>query len=60
MMHQGKKLTHTIAVSTPQNINYAFNLALGSLIQVWGGELLDVTDMWHQRGNASVNNSMVK
>ncbi|MEM0994225.1 MAG: DUF1080 domain-containing protein [Bacteroidota bacterium] len=50
LMHDGKKRTHVISVGTPEKINYSYDLASGALLQVWGGEFLDVTDMWHARG----------
>lgn len=51
LMHKGKKRTHCISVGTSQKINYAFDLQFGSLLLVWGGGFLDVTKMWHSRGN---------
>lgn len=50
MMHHSDKRTHVIAVGMPQGINYAYDLAFGSLILVWDGNFLDATQMWHSRG----------
>lgn len=47
---EGKKLTHVISVGYPNQINYSYNLKQGSLFQIWRGEFLNVTDMWHERG----------
>jgi hypothetical protein len=47
---EGKKLTHVISVGYPSQINYSYNLKQGSLFQIWRGEFLNVTDMWHERG----------
>lgn len=45
-----KKLTHIISAGYPNQVNYSYNLKQGSLLQVWRGHFLDVTDMWHERG----------
>ncbi|MEM8528640.1 MAG: DUF1080 domain-containing protein [Bacteroidota bacterium] len=55
LMHNDEKLTHAISVGTPQKINYSYDLATGTLLQVWGGDFLDVTDMWHARGNKQLS-----
>ena len=50
LMHKGNKRTHCISVGTPQKINYAYDLAIGSLLKAWNGPFLDATQMWHARG----------
>jgi len=45
-----KKLTHIISAGYPNQVNYSYNLKQGALLQVWRGQFLDVTDMWHERG----------
>jgi len=45
-----KKLTHVISAGYPGQLNYSYDLKQGALIQVWRGQFLDVTDMWHERG----------
>ncbi len=50
LIHRGNKRTHCISVATPEGINYAVDLAFGSLIQTWSGGFLDATKMWHARG----------
>lgn len=45
-----KKLTHIISVGHPDQLNYAYNLKQGSVFQIWRGKFLDVTEMWHERG----------
>ncbi|MUH37974.1 DUF1080 domain-containing protein [Zobellia amurskyensis] len=50
LMHGDEKRTHCISVGTPQKINYAYDLASGCLLEVWSGEFLDATQMWHSRG----------
>lgn len=50
LMHGNEKRTHCISVGTPQKINYAYDLASGCLLEVWSGDFLDATQMWHSRG----------
>ncbi len=45
-----KKLTHTISVGSLDKIHFTYNPLQGSLIQIWKGGFMDVTDMWHERG----------
>ena len=51
----GKRLSHTIGVGTPDGINYVYDLAAANLIGVWRGDFVDATPMWHNRGNGSFN-----
>lgn len=46
-----EKKTHCISIGTPQKINYTIDLETGSLFQLWYGGFLEVTSMWHRRGN---------
>lgn len=48
--YRDKKLTHIISAGYPNQVNYSYNLKQGALLQVWRGQFLDVTDMWHERG----------
>ncbi len=50
ILHNKQKRTHSISVASPQKIHYAYDLALGSLLQFWHGSFLNVTGMWHSRG----------
>ena len=50
LMHDGLKRTHCTSIGTPEKIHYAYDLASGSLLQVWNGDFLDATPMWHGRG----------
>lgn len=45
-----EKLTHVISVGSPRQVNYSYDMEQGALLQVWRGQFLDVTDMWHERG----------
>jgi hypothetical protein len=47
---QGRK-THCLSVGTPEGIHFTVDLERGNLLQIWDGRFLDVTSMWHRRGN---------
>ncbi|MFD2163084.1 family 16 glycoside hydrolase [Paradesertivirga mongoliensis] len=44
------KRTHAVSVGSPGGINYSYDLKQGTLLQVWRGQFLNMTDMWHERG----------
>lgn len=46
-----KRVVHAISVGTPEKVHYTYDLDKGMVAQVWRGEFLDVTPMWHERGN---------
>jgi Domain of Unknown Function (DUF1080) len=46
----GKKRTHVISVGFPLQMNYSYDLKQGALLMAWRGKYLDVTEMWHDRG----------
>lgn len=48
--HANEKKTHVIAVGLPGKVNYAFDLATGSLLKFWRGNFIETTLMWHERG----------
>lgn len=50
LMHEDRKRTHCISIGHPQGIHYSYDLALGSLLQVWDGAFIDATQMWRSRG----------
>jgi hypothetical protein len=50
MMHNNRKLTHVLSVGDPSKVHYAFDLLQGSLLQIWKGDFLNTTEMWHERG----------
>ncbi|MFM1912345.1 MAG: hypothetical protein RIR51_183 [Bacteroidota bacterium] len=50
-MFEGEvKNTYVISVGTPNRLHYSYDLKKGDLIYVWRGKFLDVTQMWHDRG----------
>lgn len=48
--HGDQKKTHCVLVGLPDKINYAVDLKDGALLSAWGGAFIDVTQMWHERG----------
>ena len=58
MMHEGKKKTHVISVGDPTGVHYSYDLKQGSLLRVWRGEFLNVTEMWYERGEPQISASM--
>ncbi|WP_242082622.1 3-keto-disaccharide hydrolase [Aestuariivivens sediminis] len=49
----GKRLSHTIGVGTPEGVNYIYDLGSGNLVGLWRGDFVDATPMWHERGDGS-------
>ncbi len=48
---KGTIVTHAVSVGSPDKVNYTYDLDHGMLVQVWRGDFLDATPMWHDRGN---------
>lgn len=48
--HGDQKKTHCVLVGLPDKINYAVDIKDGTLLSAWGGAFIDVTQMWHERG----------
>lgn len=47
------RIVHAVSVGSPANLHYTYDLDKGALLQVWRGEFLDATPMWHSRGDGS-------
>lgn len=47
------RVVHAVSVGNPANLHYTYDLDKGALLQVWRGEFLDATPMWHDRGDGS-------
>lgn len=45
------RVVHAISVGSPEKVHYTYDLDKGMIAQVWRGEFLDATPMWHERGN---------
>jgi hypothetical protein len=49
----GKRVVHAVSVGSPAKVNYTYDLDNGLPFQVWRGEFLNTTPMWHDRGDGS-------
>lgn len=49
----GTRLSHTISVGSLSKVHYTYDLNHGNLVQVWRGNFLNTTPMWHRRGDGS-------
>ena len=49
-IHEGKKKTHVIHVGDPTGLSYSYDLKQGAILQTWKGSFLNMTKMWHNRG----------
>jgi len=58
MMHNNRKLTHVISVGDPSKVHYAYDLLQGSILQLWKGDFLNTTEMWHERGEPQIATPM--
>ncbi|MCF2486550.1 family 16 glycoside hydrolase [Dyadobacter sp. CY347] len=48
-----QRVVHAVSVGSPTNLHYTYDLDKGAVLQVWRGEFLDATPMWHDRGDGS-------
>ncbi len=55
MNHHGIKHTHTMSVGEPGQINYTVDLRKGEFLQIWRGDFLETTPMWHGRGETQLS-----
>ena len=47
------RVTHAVNVGSPLKVNYTYDMDNGMIVQVWRGNFLDATPMWHSRGDGS-------
>jgi hypothetical protein len=47
------RITHAVNVGSPQQVHYTYDMDNGMIVQVWRGDFLDATPMWHSRGDGS-------
>jgi hypothetical protein len=52
LTHDGQKRTHAVSVANPEGAHYSLDLRQGALLQVWKGDFVETTSMWHSRGDA--------
>jgi hypothetical protein len=48
--YEGEKRTHVIAVGSPDDIHYLYDLDEMALLKGWRGDFADVAEMWINRG----------
>lgn len=49
----GYRITHSVSVGSPKKVHYTYDMDYGSLVQLWRGDFLNATPMWHSRGDGS-------
>ncbi|MFP5081727.1 DUF1080 domain-containing protein [Pedobacter sp. JCM 36344] len=47
------RVNHAVGVGSPEQLHYTYDLDNGMIVQLWRGEFLDATPMWHERGDGS-------
>jgi hypothetical protein len=47
------RVVHAVSVGSPEKIHFTYDMDNGTVVQVWRGEFLDATPMWHERGDGS-------
>lgn len=47
------RVTHGVSVGSGEKIHYTYDMNHGMIVQVWRGNFLDATPMWHERGDGS-------
>ncbi len=47
------RIVHAVSVGSPQQVHYTYDLDNGMPVQVWRGDFLNTTPMWHERGNGT-------
>ena len=47
------RVVHAVNVGSPLKVNYTYDMDNGMIVQVWRGNFLDATPMWHERGDGS-------
>lgn len=47
------KVVHAVSVGSPEKVHYTYDMDRGMIVQVWRGNFLETTPMWHERGNGT-------
>jgi hypothetical protein len=47
------RVVHAVSVGSPSNLHYTYDMDKAAIVQVWRGDFLDATPMWHNRGDGS-------
>lgn len=49
----GHRVVHAISAGSVDKLHYTYDMDNGTIVQIWRGEFLDATPMWHSRGDGS-------
>jgi hypothetical protein len=49
----GHRVVHAVSLGSHQKLHYTYDMDNGTIVQLWRGEFLDATPMWHSRGDGS-------
>jgi hypothetical protein len=49
----GIRVTHGVGVGSTEQLHYTYDMDNGMIVQLWRGNFLDATPMWHERGDGS-------
>lgn len=49
----GPRVVHAVSVGSPLEVHYTYDMDHALPVQVWRGEFLNTTPMWHDRGDGS-------
>ena len=52
-LSDGTRVVHAVSIASPYNVHYTYDADTGMILQVWRGDFLDATRMWHGRGDGS-------
>ena len=47
------RVVHAVSVGSPEKVHYTYDMDNAMIIQVWRGDFLNATPMWHNRGDGS-------
>jgi hypothetical protein len=47
------RVSHAVGVGSVEQLHYTYDLDNGMIVQIWRGNFLDATPMWHERGDGS-------
>lgn len=48
-----QRVVHAVSVGSEEKVHYTYDMDTGMILQVWRGDFLDATPMWHSRGDGS-------
>ncbi|WP_343307287.1 family 16 glycoside hydrolase [Chitinophaga niabensis] len=54
------RVVHAVSVGSPEKLHYTYDLDKGMIVQLWRGDFLETTPMWHERGNGTARAQGVK